>query len=58
MRRWKAAVLAARRQWRTKRGRDAAKRRFAAGKDVAAHLSGYWEQVQALARQIYGGPKP
>ncbi len=55
--RWKAAVVKARQVWKQQQaaGRH---RRFKAGKEVKAHLSGYWDQVLEIARQIFGGPKP
>jgi hypothetical protein len=58
MRKWREAVLKARAQWRENQRKLRKKRRFQIGTKREKHLSGYWEQIMDLAREIYGGPHP
>lgn len=32
--------------------------RFANGTDKAKHLRGYWDEVERIAREVYGAKKP
>ena len=58
MRRWNKSVRLARQHFWDFEAIKSNKSRFENGTNKAKHLSGYWERVEEIAREKFGGRKP